>query len=95
MTDKEFWEDDPQLYWSYLILYQKQKEIEAEEMKYECWLNGKLSYIAYSCALNNAFSKGRKETFPDYEKVFKKRVDITEKEKNAIITRENNFWARR
>ena len=63
MTDKEFWEDDPQLYWSYLILYKKKMEFENEQLRYSCWLQGKMNCIAYSVAMANAFGKNKKVEF--------------------------------
>lgn len=102
MSSEEFWEQDPQLYWAFRTFYLKQKELEQQEkveyMKYTAWLNGNLTYIGVATALNNSFSKSKKE-FPKYNEVFqnenkngknkKKKEDI-----NTIVQQEFNSWAR-
>ena len=100
MTSKEFWEDDPQLYFSYRTFYLKKKEIEnmekMEYLKYESWLKGNMSYIATSISLNNAFSKNGKE-FPKYEEIYTKEEKQKKKTKNEIniqVQNEWNQWAR-
>ena len=94
MSEKEFWEDDPQLYWAYHIFYLKKQEIETEKIKYSSWLQGKLNYIAHISALGDGFSKGEKKGYPEYEELFGKQKVRTEQEKDSIIIEENNFWAR-
>ena len=101
MSSDEFWEQDPKLYWAYRTFYLKQKEIENKEkqeyIKYESWLNGQITHIAVSIALNNAFSKQKKE-FPSYNKIFEKEQEKTKpKTKNEInkqVQAEFNAWAR-
>lgn len=103
MTSEEFWENDPQLYWSYRISFMKKLEMEqqqqAEYIKYNSWLNGNMNFIAHSASLGNAFSKGKKNDFPAYEKVFKKEENktvkkLTKKEVNIKAQQEFNAWAR-
>lgn len=69
MSSKEFWEDEPQLYWAYRISFEKKIEYEQKEkiekLKLECWLQGKTNEIAVSVALNNAFAK-KKATYPTF-----------------------------
>lgn len=101
MSSKEFWEDDPQLYWSYRIFYLKKMEIEGKQqqeyLKYNSWLNGNLNYMATSISLNNAFSKQHK-SYPEYNEVFKQQEEegkkLTENEANNIAQKEFNSWAR-
>ncbi len=106
MSDKEFWEDDPQLYWSYRIFYLKkmeeEKKIQVEVSKYNSWLNGYTNYIATSVALNNAFSKQAKE-YPTYDKIFKNEEEQKENKKLKKLTKQEanimeqelfNAWAR-
>lgn len=100
MSSEEFWEDDPMLYWAYRTFYFKKLEFEQQEkqqyMKYEAWLNGKMTYIAQSTALNNAFSKQKRE-FPNYEQMFKSIKEEEKKTKNEIniqVQEEFNAWAR-
>jgi hypothetical protein len=103
MTSEEFWEDDPQLYWSYRISFMKKLEMEQQQqteyIKYNSWLNGNMNFIAHSTSLGNAFSKGKKNDFPAYEKVFKKEEKktikkLTKKEINNKVQYEYNNWAR-
>lgn len=103
MSSEEFWEQDPQLYWSYRTFYLKQKEQEAraqmETIKYTAWLNGQLSYIGVATALNNAFSK-TKHDYPKFEEVFAKTNDdgkpqkLTKNEVNLRVQEDFNSWAR-
>lgn len=84
MSSKEFWEEDPQLYWAYRFSYEKQIEFEQkkemEQLKLACWLQGKASEVAVSIALNNAFSKSKKH-FPTYKEFFK---EANETKDNAV-----------
>ena len=101
MSSDEFWEQDPKLYWAYRTFYLKQKEFENTEkqeyLKYEAWLNGNLTYIATTIALNNAFSKQKRE-FPTYDKIFQKEENKekkkTKNEINKQVQEEFNAWAR-
>lgn len=100
MSSKEFWEDDPQLYWSYRTFYYKNMQQQAEIYNYEGWLYGNYTHIAVSVALNNAFSK-KKIKYP--EKPFgteKKEMSELQKElenepdKDIRQQKEFNYWAR-
>lgn len=105
MTSEEFWENDPQLYWSYRLFFYKKTEMEqkekAEFLKYSSWLNGNMDCMATSISLSNAFSKGAKKEYPKYEKVFatvendtKKKKKLTKQEINVLAQQEYNAWAR-
>lgn len=61
MSIKEFWEDDPDLFWAYRFSYINRKKFEQEEMNTHCWLQGAYFYEAISVALSNAFSKKKIE----------------------------------
>lgn len=100
MTSEEFWEDDPQLYWSYRIFYLKQKEVDMKEkvefLKYDSWLKGNMNHVSTSLALNNAFSKNHKD-YPKYDEVFEKEQEkkkLTKNEINIKVQNEWNAWAR-
>ena len=99
MSSEEFWEQDPQLYWSFRTFYLKQKEIEQqqnlEQLKYSSWLNGFTNYIACSISLNNALSKNKRE-YPKYNEIFHEENN-TKKQKNINlqVQKEFNFWARK
>lgn len=61
MSNKEFWEEDPDLFWAYRFSYFNQKKEEGESQNYIAWLNGAYIHNAVSVALNNAFSKEKIE----------------------------------
>ena len=101
MSSTEFWEDDPQLYWSYRTFFIKKMQIEMEELNYKSWLNGSYSCLAVSVALNNAFSKKKIEypKKPFEEKKEKPKTELQkqmEKETDKDIRQqiEFNYWAR-
>lgn len=97
MSEKEFWEDDPQLYWAYHIFYKKKQEIENEKEKYNSWLLGNMNYISTSCSLRDGFSKEEAKGFPTYDKLFnnnRKSTPKTEKDKDIYVQKQNNAWAR-
>ena len=101
MSSQEFWEDDPQLYWSYRTFYLKKLEEEAETTNYVAWLNGSYNCLAVSIALNNGFNKqkaeyptkpfGREEKLPKTE--LQKKLE-QEKDKDVRQQIEFNYWAR-
>lgn len=59
MSVKEFWEDDPDLFWAYRFSYINKKKQEQEENNIHSWLQGAYFYEAISVALSNAFSKNK------------------------------------
>lgn len=98
MSSTEFWEDDPQLYWSYRIFYLKQREIQQQDLKYEVWLKGSIDFMANTLAIRKNFSK-EMVNFPTYEELFiekdvKKEEKLTKKDIDKKIQDEFNAWAR-
>lgn len=99
MSSTEFWEDDPQLYWSYRTFYLKQREVEEFDRKYNSWLLGSINHLSTSLAINNNFSK-QKQKYPTYEELFEnKEVNsenkpLTKKDIDKQIQNEFNTWAR-
>lgn len=57
MSVKEFWENDPDLFWAYRFSYINKQKKEQEIMNTKAWLQGAYIYEAVSVALSNAFSK--------------------------------------
>lgn len=57
MSAKEFWEDDPDLFWAYRFSYINKIRQEQEIFNSNAWLQGAYFYEAISVALSNAFSK--------------------------------------
>ena len=100
MSSTEFWEDDPQLYWSYRTFYLKQREVEELDRKYNSWLLGSINHLSTSLAINNNFSK-QKQKFPTYEELFEGKTTknennkkMTKKEIDKQVQNEFNAWAR-
>lgn len=110
MTSKEFWEQEPQLYWAYRFSYEKKSEFEQkkeiEQIKLGCWLQGKTTELAVSIALNNAFNKSKK-TYPSYKEFFAEKQEKNAQIRNDLAKRlegvtdkdergniEFNYWAR-
>ncbi len=57
MSVKEFWEEDPDLFWAYRFSYIERIKFENEDKNQTAWLQGAYIYEAVSIALANAFSK--------------------------------------
>lgn len=57
MSVKEFWEDDPELFWAYRFSYIQSIKQKQEIANTNMWLQGAYIYEAVSVALSNAFSK--------------------------------------
>lgn len=57
MSVKEFWEDNPDLFWAYRFSYITKMKNEQEMFNYNAWLQGLYFYDALTASLNNAFSK--------------------------------------
>lgn len=100
MSDKEFWEDDPQLYWSYQTFYLKQKKDEIEQMNYNAWLSGIYTLSALNQSLSGIFGKKgqSKDIYPkkpiEFNKELEKQVSYSQEEKEALFVQEFNSWAR-
>ena len=95
MSSKEFWEEDPQLYWAYQTFYLKQQEMKFEEDNQYMWLQGMYIYEGISVALNNAFQKTQK-SYSDkpYDLKGAKEKPKTKEEIDNIVLETNNNWAR-
>ena len=101
MSSKEFWEDDPQLYWAYRTFYLEKLKKDADTINYEAWLKGSYTCIAVSVALNNAFAK-QKVKYPEKpmgmedEKIKGKLQEQLEQIEDKDIRQQTefNFWAR-
>lgn len=99
MTEKEFWEDDPQLYWAYHIFFTNQQKKKQEEEQHKMWLQAKLTYIAHSCALRDGFSQNANKGFPSYDEIFEESSQIDDnrtigQKRETQLLVQNLFWAR-
>lgn len=84
MSMKEFWNDDPDLFWAYRFSYYKKEKRRQEELNYKAWLQGAYIYEAVSVALANAFSSQK----IDYSKEpYSNKKTEKIKEVNSVVTR--------
>lgn len=63
MSVKEFWEDNPDLFWAYRFSYFNKLKNEQEAMNFQLWLQGAYFFEAVSVALANSFGKGKKISY--------------------------------
>lgn len=96
MSSKEFWEEDPQLYWAYQTFYLKQQEINFERDNQYMWLQGMYIYEGVSVALHNAFQKTQRHYAeePYNLKGKAEQEKKTDEEINNYVLEKNNSWAR-
>ena len=87
MSIKDFWENDPELFWAYRFSYINKLKRENEEKQYNAWLQGLYFYDGISIALANSFGKANFK-YPQvpygYEEKNKDIPKLTEKEKAVI-----------
>ena len=57
MSNKEFWEEEPSLFWAYRKSYMDKIKFENEMMNMKCWLNGVYVYEAISTVAYNILKK--------------------------------------
>lgn len=100
MSSTDFWENDPQLYWAYRTFYLKKQEYDAENTKYNAWLNGNTQSMGTQIAIGRTFGKQSQLEYPQYKEMFveehqeKTNKKLTVEEKNELIQNEFNRWAR-
>ena len=63
MSVKEFWEDNPDLFWAYRFSYYKKNIDNQELLNYKAWLHGAYIYEALMISLGNCFGK-EKNNYP-------------------------------
>lgn len=86
MSNQEFWEEDPDLFWAYRFSFYNTKKEEFNSYDYIAWLNGVYVYQAVSVALNNAFSKTKIE-YPS--KPYNEEKEIKDSVENDVINIQN------
>lgn len=57
MSIKDFWENDPELFWAYRFSYINKLKRESETQNYNAWLQGMYFFEGVSIALANGFGK--------------------------------------
>lgn len=89
MSIKDFWENDPELFWAYRFSYINKIKRESEIQNYNAWLQGLYFYEGVSIALANGFGKGNLK-YPEMpygleeNRNKKKKPKMTEQEKATI-----------
>lgn len=84
MSVKEFWEDNPDLFWAYRFSYYTKLKNEQEIFNNNAWLQGAYFYEAISVALCNSFSKQKIEySKKPYD--FNKKEETKEEQSNALV----------
>ena len=81
MSVKEFWEDDPNLFWAYRFYYYNKMTNQQEIFNYNAWLQGAYIYEAIG---------DRQESIKIYEKIVSDYVN-NEDVKNAWLLAANNL----
>lgn len=100
MSSKEFWEDDPQLYWAYRTFYFKKLEEQEIRMDYECWLNGFYTHNAISNIVASILDKDQTQEHKYLEKPIYMLQKEQENIKNNVVDtnivqqQQFNSWAR-
>ena len=61
MSVKEFWEEDPDLFWAYRFSYYSKIKEQQELFNANAWLQGAYFCEGVTVAINNAFSKQKIE----------------------------------
>lgn len=85
MSVKEFWEDDPNLFWAYRFSYYNKMISEQETFNYNAWLQGAYIYEAVSVALCNSLSKQKAQYSKQPYGIELKQREITEEKKQERI----------
>lgn len=81
MPLQEFWNDDPDLLWTYRDLYMQKIEQEQEMVNYKAWLQGLYNYNAIA----SAFSKNAK--YFDKPIEFNSKPKTIEEKKQELINK--------
>lgn len=84
MSVKEFWEDDPDLFWAYRFSYFTKLKKEQEKFNNNAWLQGAYFHEAITVALYNAFSK-QKVKYSEKPYGFEERAEVTEEQRKKQI----------
>lgn len=93
MSYDEFWNKDPELFFSYRFSYLKRIEIQREEINYNSWLNGLYNFRAYAVALHNAFD-GKNAPLEYFKKPIDFKNEDKEENKEETFMKKRTFWSR-
>ena len=82
MSVKEFWEDNPDLFWAYRFSYYTKMKRDQEALNFQLWLQGAYFHEAVSVALANSFRKNKSDKILTYSE---KPYDLTGREEQKDI----------
>lgn len=94
MSVKEFWEDNPDLFWAYRFSYYERVRVEQEIFNNNAWLQGAYFCEAISVSLNNAFSKEKVEYSKHPYGFIENNIDSEEAKQEKIKAQVNEMRAR-
>lgn len=85
MSVKDFWENDPELFWAYRFSYINKLKRESELNNYNAWLQGMYFFEGITIALANSFGKADyKYPTEPYGMETEKEEQMSEKEKLVV-----------
>lgn len=84
MSVKEFWEDDPDLFWAYRFSFYNKSITQQEIFNHNAWLQGAYIFEAVSVAICNSFSKQKAKYSEQPYDFNKKELSPEEEKKNAV-----------
>lgn len=93
MTAKEFWEDDPMLFWSYRISYVQKKMTEQKIQNQMMWVQGAYIFDAVTKAIANSFSKNSRYSYLEKPFDLDGGKQIEKAELQYKTTQQTNYWA--
>lgn len=88
MSNREFWEEDPELLWAYRKSYMDKMKVQTELNNYNAWLNGLYVFDAISKALYNSLSRKEGQPVEHYRNMpidFSKTAEDYEKEERLKV----------
>ncbi len=79
MSNKDFWEEDPELLWAYRKSYLDKFKLQKEVNNFVAWLNGVYVFNAIQVGIYNSF--GRKDNQPALN-YYEQPIDFNAKPKS-------------
>lgn len=93
MSYDEFWNEDPQLYFSYRFSYMQRMELEREKQNQYAWLQGFYNTKAFNVVLYNAFKEKNEQPIMYFEKPIDfNELALTDEEKTTKAINIKNKW---
>lgn len=94
MSYDEFWNKDPQLYFSYRFSFLKKQKLKREEENYNAWLYGLYNFKALSISLYNSFREKKDEPMLYFNKPLDfEEMSLSVEEKTTKAQNVKNKWA--